>query len=82
VWKVLGAVKTDFSKFGDILDKVKNKLDEAGNTIEDAAHRSRQLERKLKRVEALPAVEATILLADAQSADNDGESPSEENGTT
>ena len=54
VWKVLGAVKTEFGKFGDMLDKVKKKLDETGNTIEDAVHRSRQIERRLKKVEALP----------------------------
>ncbi|MBI4327165.1 MAG: DNA recombination protein RmuC [Chloroflexi bacterium] len=69
VWKVLGAVKTEFGKFGDMLDKVKKKLDETGNTIEEAAHRSRQLEKKLKKVEALPAAEATALLADAPSAE-------------
>jgi DNA recombination protein RmuC len=68
VWKVLSAVKTEFAKFGDALDKVKKKLDETSNTIEDASHRSRQLEKKLKTVEALPAAEATALLADAKSA--------------
>lgn len=67
VWKVLGAVKTEFGKFGDILDKVKKKLDETGNTIDEAAHRSRQLEKKLKRVEALPATEARALLTDTES---------------
>jgi len=77
VWKVLGAVKTEFGKFGDMLDKVKKKLDETGNTIEDAVHRSRQLEKKLKKVEALPPAEATALLADAQSADLDAELPRE-----
>ena len=74
VWKVLGAVKTDFGKFGDLLDSIKKKLDETGNTIEKAAHRSRQLEKKLKKVEALPVVETAELLADVQSteADPDG----------
>jgi DNA recombination protein RmuC len=55
VWKVLGAVKTEFGKFGDILDKVKKKLDEAGNVIEDAGTRRRAVERSLKQVEALPS---------------------------
>lgn len=68
VWKVLGAVKTEFGKFGDMLDKVKKKLDETGNTIDDAVHRSRQLEKKLKRVEALPAAEASALLTKSESA--------------
>jgi DNA recombination protein RmuC len=57
VWKVLGAVKSEFSKFGDILEKVKKKLDEAGNVIEDAGVRRRAVERSLKQVEALPAAE-------------------------
>jgi DNA recombination protein RmuC len=69
VWKVLGAVKTEFGKFGDMLDRVKKKLDETGNTIEEAAHRSRQLEKKLRKVEALPPSEAAALLAEAQPAD-------------
>jgi DNA recombination protein RmuC len=77
VWKVLGAVKTDFGKFGDLLESVKKKLDETGNTIEKAAHRSRQLERKLKKVEALPAAEAATLLANVRAGDGDGESSEE-----
>lgn len=71
VWKVLGAVKSEFGKFGDVLDKVKKKLDETGNTIEEASHRSRQLERKLKTVETLPASETAAVLGDALSLDPD-----------
>ncbi|MBI5691472.1 MAG: DNA recombination protein RmuC [Verrucomicrobia bacterium] len=77
VWKVLGAVKTDFSKFGDLLDNVKRKLDETGATIEKAAHRSRQLEKKLRKVEALPAAEANSLLADGPASDAEPEGPGE-----
>jgi DNA recombination protein RmuC len=77
VWKVLGAVKTDFGKFGDLLDSIKKKLDETGNTIEKAAHRSRQLEKKLKKVEALPVVETAELLADVQSTEADPEGSDE-----
>jgi DNA recombination protein RmuC len=58
VWKVLGAVKADFGKFTDLLDKVKKKIEETGNTIEDAAHRSRQIEKKLRKVEATSAEES------------------------
>lgn len=54
VWKLLGAVKTDFGKFGVILDALKKKLDEASSKVDDAAHRSRQIEKKLHAVEALP----------------------------
>ena len=53
VWSVLGTIKTEFSKFGDILEKTQKKLQEAGNTIESAAQKSRNIERKLNRVERL-----------------------------
>lgn len=69
VWKVLGAVKTDFGKFGDLLDSVKRKLDETSDTIDKAAQRSRQLEKKLRKVEALPAAEAATLLDEVQALD-------------
>jgi DNA recombination protein RmuC len=84
VWRVLGAVKTEFGKFGEMLVKVKKKLDETGNTIDDAVHRSRQMERKLRKVEALPAAEAARLLAESQPLDTDDEEPDEtpKNGTT
>lgn len=69
VWALLGAVKTEFSKFGDILDKTQKKLKEASNTIEDAARKSRFIERKLKKVEELPAAEAKDLLDEGEAAD-------------
>jgi DNA recombination protein RmuC len=65
VWKLLGAVKTEFRKFGDVLDGVKKKLDQASSTMDDAARRSRAIERKLREVEQLPAAEAQLLLGDA-----------------
>ena len=73
VWMILGAVKTQFGKFGDLLQKVKTKLDETGNTIEDAVHRSRQIEKKLRTVEALPPDEATALLTEGHAADAEDE---------
>lgn len=54
VWKLLGAVKNEFGKFGDILEKTKKKLDEASSSIDTAAVRTRAIERRLKGVEALP----------------------------
>lgn len=57
VWAILGAVKTEFTKFGDILDKTQKKLQEASNTIEDASKKSRSIERKLGKVQELPAAE-------------------------
>ena len=62
VWEILGAVKTEFSKYGDVLDKVKKKLDEASNTIEDVAKRKRAIDRKLRSVAELPSVQTQALL--------------------
>lgn len=62
VWNLLGAVRTEFGKFSDILDKTRKKLQEAGNHIDAAATRTRQMERKLKNVQALPSGEAQELL--------------------
>lgn len=64
VWRTLGAVKTEFEKFGAALDGVKKKLDEASDKIEKTSVRSRALGRKLREVEALPTGEAQKLLAD------------------
>jgi len=61
VWEVLGAVKTEFGKFGEVLAKTKKKLEEASNTIDAAETRTRAMTRKLKSVEALPD-EATARL--------------------
>ncbi len=60
VWRLLGAVKTEFSKFGDILAGVKKKLDQASHTMDDAARRSRAIERRLREVEALPEASASL----------------------
>ena len=64
VWQVLGAVKTQFSKFGDLLEATKKKLQESANKIDAAATTSRQIERRLKDVESLPASESTKLIGD------------------
>ena len=54
VWKVLSAVKTEFGKFGDVLDKVKKQLDTASRSIDQTGTRSRAIERRLRSVEELP----------------------------
>ena len=54
VWQLLGIVKSEFTKFGDILDKTNKKLLEISSTMELASRKSRTIERKLKKVEALP----------------------------
>jgi DNA recombination protein RmuC len=62
VWALLGAVKTEFGRFGEILDKTQKKLQEASNTIEDASRRSRAIERRLRDVHQLPSQDAEKLL--------------------
>lgn len=62
VWQVLGAVKTEFSKFGDVLAATKNALVKAADNIDKAEVRTRQMTRKLKLVEALPTDAAQSLL--------------------
>jgi DNA recombination protein RmuC len=62
VWQILGAVKTEFGKYGAILEKVQKKLQEASSTIDDVAVRRRQIDRKLRSVEVLPEMEAEALL--------------------
>jgi DNA recombination protein RmuC len=63
VWNVLSSVKTEFERFGGVLDKLKKKLQEASNVVEKASTRSRVLQRKLKDVQALPAREGEEALA-------------------
>ncbi|HKP39165.1 MAG TPA: DNA recombination protein RmuC [Pyrinomonadaceae bacterium] len=85
VWAMLGTVKTEFGKFGDLLEKTKKKLDEASNTIDDAARKSRTIERKLRDVQELPpgaeavdavtAVIETPLLFLTESNDTDKNEP-------
>jgi DNA recombination protein RmuC len=63
VWQVLGAVKTEFDKFGTVLDKVHKKLGEAQNAVEDAHQRRRVMNKKLRDVEALPEAATQDLLS-------------------
>ena len=62
VWQVLAAVKTEFGKFGGVLDKVKKQLATASNTIDETQTRTRAMARKLRQVEQLPAGESDELL--------------------
>ena len=64
VWQVLGAVKTQFTKFGDLLDGVQKKLQESANKIESAKTTSRQIERKLKAVEELPEADSVKMIGE------------------
>jgi DNA recombination protein RmuC len=71
VWQVLGAVKTEFAKFGDVLAATKTTLERAARNIENAEVRSRQMARKLKSVEALPAEAALMMLGNTDGLDAD-----------
>ena len=72
VWAVLGAVKTEFGKFGEALAHTRKKLDEASNSISKAETRTRQLSRRLKDVEALPLAESEKMIG-AGDFDNENE---------
>jgi len=62
VWQVLGAVKTEFSKFGDVLAKVKSQTETVLNTLSSAEQRSRVMGKALRNVEALPDAESARLI--------------------
>lgn len=66
VWQTLGAVKTQFSKFGDLLAATKKKLEETANKIGSAEVTSRQIERKLKDVETLPESESVKMIGEIE----------------
>jgi DNA recombination protein RmuC len=66
VWAVLGAVKTEFGKFGEALEATRRKLEQASRSIESAGVRTRQIERKLKGVEALPVDRSAARLGDLE----------------
>ncbi len=62
VWELLGVVKAEFGKFGDVLTKTKKKLQEASHTIDRAAVRTRAIERKLRKVQELPPEQTAELV--------------------
>jgi DNA recombination protein RmuC len=62
VWQVLGAVKTEFGKFGDVLAKVKSQTETVLNTLNSAEQRSRVMGKALRQVEALPELESARLI--------------------
>jgi DNA recombination protein RmuC len=62
VWRLLGAIKTEFMTFGTLLEKTRKKLDEASSSIDTAATRTRRIQKKMQGIEQLPAHEAKALL--------------------
>ena len=76
VWQILGAVKTEFGKFGAIVDKAKNQLDSARNNLDElVGRRSRAIERKLRGVESLPDDASHALLGDTPPGNGEDEDP-------
>jgi len=64
VWELLGVVKTQFGKFGTVLAKTKKKLQEAGNTIDQAVVRTRTIERKLRKIQEIPVEDSVDVIED------------------
>lgn len=75
VWQLLGGVKTEFRQFGDVLAKTKKKLQEASHTIDRAEIRTRAIARKLRKVQEVPAGEASRALEDENA---DGPPPADD----
>jgi len=73
VWQVLGAVKTEFGKFGDVLARVKSQTETVLKTIDNAETRSRAMGRALKKVEALPEPQVAALIPVDKDFDSDAE---------
>jgi DNA recombination protein RmuC len=72
VWNLLAAIKTEWTKYGDVLSKVQRKLNEASNTIDEAQTRTRVIGKKLKTVQELPVSEAqAVLMMDSVSTGPD-----------
>jgi len=74
VWKVLGAVKTEFERYGEWVARIKEQVQKASDTLEKADTRTKQMRRALKVVEALPDAEAQSLLPLADDSSDDGQS--------
>jgi DNA recombination protein RmuC len=62
VWRLLGAIKTEFQTFGVLLEKTRKKLDEASSSIDTASVRTRRIQRKMQGIEQLPTLQADALL--------------------
>ena len=71
VWQLLGVVKTEFGKFGDVLAKTKNKLQEAGHTIDKAEVRTRAIARKLREGQEVPLTATKGHIEEGREVDED-----------
>lgn len=70
VWKVLGAVKTEFDKYGEWVARIKEQVQKAADTVDKAETRTKMMRRALKNVEALPDSQAQALLPPADTGDD------------
>lgn len=73
VWKVLGAVKTEFKKFGDVVSMVQRNLDNASSNLSKVSDRAKQMEKKLGKVSELPSEEVAKLLPAGEAAETSAE---------
>lgn len=71
VWRILAAAKTEFGKFGDVLDNVKNKLEQASKQIDQTGVRTRAIERRLRDVQSLPSEQQELLPPSSEQGEND-----------
>jgi DNA recombination protein RmuC len=78
VWTILGAVKTEFGKFGDVLDKASSQLQTVAKSITSAGTRTRAIERKLRGVESLPQEQSVALLNDIAEIEQDDSIPEQD----
>ena len=70
VWKLLGAVKTEFDRFGTVIEAAQQRLEQAGNELDKLVGvRTRQIQRKLAQVTSLPEAEATQLIDSGDTAE-------------
>jgi DNA recombination protein RmuC len=79
IWEILGAVRSEFGKFGDVLEKTKNKLDQASREIDSAGVRSRAIERKLRDVQTIPQQDSLRILGVAAIAGENEEIKGQDN---
>ena len=75
VWKVLGAVKTEFERYGNWVEKIREQVRKASDTLDTAHTRTNQMRRALKVVEALPEGQAQALLPPAEEGSDDATNP-------
>jgi len=71
IWELLGAVRTEFGKFGEVLEKTKARLDQASREIDNAGIRSRAIEKRLRDVQTLPESTARKLLGDMAAVEDE-----------